>query len=184
MKLLKGEISFWNEDTNSLNFVDLFGKAIYRYDYYADELYKATIDQLNWVSFALPIEGQRNRYLVGSNDTALLIDWDGKSSTVTKVREVFNIEANTYLNAVAIGLNGELITGGFGAAFCMNTANLSFYQFSEDGELSSSSGHHKSTIGLEINTAENILYQLDACQKHINAFDYNPQNGDLCKDRD
>lgn len=181
MNLVKGDKPFWDKNTNSLYFGDLFGKAFYRYDYDGDEVFKATVDGDHGISFILPVDGRKDRFLVGADGTAIMIDWDGESSKATKVKDVFSIAENTFVDAAVVGPNNNIIAGGFGAALCKNAPDLALYEYTNDKQLYSLDSHYTSTIGLAINTKWNILYQLDACEKHINAFDYNPKNGDLCK---
>lgn len=180
--MVVGDVPFWDDDTNSLYYIDLFGKAFYRYSYDEDKVYKLVVDSASYATFIQPIEGHRNRFLIGINGTASVFNWDGHSSEAAKVKDVFSIAPNTNFNSFTVGPNNDFIAGGFGGVFCGSEANISLYQYdAATGELCSGEAHYKSITGLALNEKENTLYNLDACTQTIKALDYNPQNGDLCK---
>lgn len=59
---------------NSLYYVDLFGKAYYRYSYNGDNVYKLVVDSFSYADFSMPIDCKKNCVLIGltvgaNNDT-------------------------------------------------------------------------------------------------------------------
>jgi gluconolactonase len=85
-----GEGPHWDVATQSLYFVDIFGKAIYKYNPSAERLTKAVIgecqfnkqhfkDQVcvgtNHVTFIIPIEGQKNKFLISIGRTLAIVTW-------------------------------------------------------------------------------------------------------------
>lgn len=180
--LVVGNNAFWDDATNSVYYNDLFGRAFYRYSYDKNKVYKTVVDKYSFATFIQPIQGRKNRFLVGLNGTVVKIKWNGRSSTATRVRDIFTIAPKTNFNSFTVGPNNDFITGGFGNAFCANPSNVSLYQYDAvNDDLISSVSRGRSIIGLVVNEKKNILYLLEACTKVLYAYDYDAVNRDLCK---
>lgn len=169
----------WDDETNSLYYSDYYGDSIFRYAYEENRTYRATVTNGSIIGFILPIDGDTEHFVAGMGRTAGIIRWDGQSSKATREDDLFNIAPNTNLLGVGVGPNNEIYGGGLSHRFCGIPANLSFYEYTN--ELRSVNRRLKSTTGIEINEKRNILYHLDSCTKTILGYDYNSQNGALCK---
>lgn len=159
----------------------MFGKAYYRYSLDEDKVYKLVVDSSAYAGFIMPIEGRKNRFLIGFNGTAVMIKWDGISSTATRVKNVFSIAADTILGGIMVTANNEFFAGGFTSALCTQLPTLSLYEYTQNKDLVTVFTYFKSTIGLALNEKKNVLYHLDTCTKQISAFDYDPSDGHLCE---
>lgn len=182
-ELFFGGPSVWDDDTNSLYFVDLFTSQFCRYSVDDDTVYKAIVPgrTADYSGFIAPIKGRRNRFLVALNENMVVLKWNGVSSTATIDRTIFTVTPKLILNALLVGPNNNWFFGGFANTFCQNPANLSLYEYNQNKELSVAASGFSTTIGLVLYEKKNIVYQLDACAQIIYAYNYNPFTGHLCE---
>lgn len=179
-RALFNQNSFWDDETNSLYFVDLFGKLLFCYNYSNNEVRSLTVEGIVNPGYFMPIRGSHNLYAVGSNETAYLIHWDGVSKTGTIDQEVFQVKRDTFLNSPWVSSRGEFYVSNFGPSFCAGEPELAQYGFTYNNHLLVFSDHYVSTTGAVLVERERIFYHLDGCRKTISAFDWNPFTGHLC----
>lgn len=76
-----GEGPHWDEHTQSLYYVDIYGKesSILRYDYKENKVYSAKIDREPVVSFIIPVANAVDQYAVGIGRRVGIVTWDGFS---------------------------------------------------------------------------------------------------------
>lgn len=76
-----GEGPHWDEKTQSLYYVDIYGKegSILRYDYKENKVYSAKIDGEEVVSFIIPVANTIGQYAVGIRKRLGVVEWDGVS---------------------------------------------------------------------------------------------------------
>ncbi|XP_019870746.2 uncharacterized protein LOC109599228 [Aethina tumida] len=77
-----GEGPHWDVATQSLYYVDIFGKAIHRYVPATKKHTKAIIGT-GPVSLIIPVEGQKDKYLISIGRTLAVVTWDGESDKVS-----------------------------------------------------------------------------------------------------
>lgn len=169
----------WDAKTNSLYFADVFGKLLVRYSYEEKKIYPTSVNGLQLPGFFFPVEGYLNKFLVGANDSAVIIEWDGRSPTATSLCTLFSIPAG--INSALVGPSGDIYVGSYGPKFCSEKPEFSLYDYTTNGCLITVSDGLVATVGIAIDAARRILYQLDGCTKIITAFPWNPFTGRLCK---
>lgn len=76
-----GEGPHWDERTQSLYYVDIYGKegTVLRYDYKENKVYSASIDGEEVVSFIIPVANTAGQYAVGIRKRVGIIEWNGVS---------------------------------------------------------------------------------------------------------
>lgn len=178
--LVVGSQSTWDDNTNSLYYVDLFGGAFCRYSVDDDAVYKTTIGA-GYAGFITPIEGQQNRFLVALDEKVIVMKWDGVSRTASKEKTLLTIRPKLHLNSITVGVNNDIFIGGFTDAVCQNPTNMSLYRYTQNNGLAEVADGFVAVVGLAFNYRANILYQMDACTHIITAYNYNPLSGALCK---
>lgn len=72
-EVLFGQNPHWDVETNSLYFVDLFGKLLIRYSYTNQKLDWLKVDGIETPGYFMPIQCSFDRYAVGANDTAYIM---------------------------------------------------------------------------------------------------------------
>lgn len=160
-------------------FVDYFGVLLFRYSLLDNTTQTLTVDGVTYPAFFVPVEGSSDKYVVGSNQSAYIIDWDGSSDRGTIERTVFTVAPDSLLNSAFTTATGELYTGTYGPTYCAGTPTQSFYRYTEADGLEVISSHFTSTVGTVI--IENTLYHLDGCQQLLSAFDRDPTTGALSR---
>lgn len=170
----------WDDETDSLYFVDEFGKLLYRYSYAINQLDWLTVDGVENPGFFMPIRSSRTQYAVGSDETTFLINWDGHSKVGTIDQEVFSVKPDSFLSSAWVSSRGQLYVGNYGGEFCSERPVFEQYSYKKNNELSVYATHYVSTVGAVLIEEERTFYHLDACRRTITAFDWNPFTGRLC----
>lgn len=152
---------------------------MFRYNLTANTTQSLTIDGIIYPSFFVPIEDSEDEYLVGSNQSAYVVSWDGSSDQGQIERTVFTVAENSLLNNAYTTDIGELFTGTYGPTYCAGSPTQGYYRYTKTNGLELISDHFTSTVGTVI--IGDILYHLDGCQQLLSAFDRDSQTGALSK---
>lgn len=183
-QLKLGEKPYWSN--GNLYYVDLLTGAIYRYAYCEDKLYTATIAGNQTTSgFIVPFKNNANQFIVGLDNVATVISWDGVSSTATQVRTLFTGRSQTTLNGLLVSPQNDLYSGNLDTVnYCGASPKQQVYQYLRDQTFAEVANNMGSTAGMVLIEKTNTVYQIDGCLKALNAFTWNPLTGELCKDID
>lgn len=187
--------SHWDENSNSLYYCDLFRNdscVIMRYSCDEDRVYCATVEDVEFVVFIIPIEGAHDRFVVGSNKTVEEIKWDGKSPKAKRIRTLFEAENCTEfeINTFSFGKAdpyGRLFCGTRRGDVCRGLDTIPTY-----GNLFRLSADKppvtvikpktiRFTNGITVDAKKNKFHLIDSCAFNIQSFDYCPHTGDICK---
>ena len=179
-QVLVGGKPFWNN--GNLFYVDMFGKALYRYSFAEDKAYKTVIagnDKMTGIF--LPIKNNPNQYIVGMGNTVGTISWDGHSASATKVRELFHVAPTSTLNGLFVSPKNDFYTGDYDSArFCGAPQRQSVFGYLRNKQLKTFATDTESSAGMVLIEATNTVYHIDACLQVIKSFKWNPSNGELC----
>lgn len=165
-------------------------RNIQRYDYIGKKLYSAAIDGVPAPSFLIPIENSENRFLVGHriNRTFYEIEWNGKDSSATIVREIFDVEtaskyATNFVNIGKASPSKHLFFGTNVGGICGDSGpvNASLYLYNELFGVKQLVKNVIASSGLAWNRKSNKLYYIDSCKYDIREFDWNPENDSICE---
>ncbi|KAJ8944500.1 hypothetical protein NQ318_011758 [Aromia moschata] len=88
-----GEAPHWDEETQSLYFVDIFGESIHKYVPATKKHTKAIIGT-NHVSIIIPVKGQKDKFVISIGREIALVTWDGESETVSEVKKLYEVDNN------------------------------------------------------------------------------------------
>ncbi|XP_023312824.1 regucalcin-like [Anoplophora glabripennis] len=86
-----GEGPHWDAETQSLYFVDIFGKSIHKYVPVTKKHTKAVIGT-NHVSLIIPVRGEKDKFLISIGRELAIVTWDGESEKVSNVRKLFEVD--------------------------------------------------------------------------------------------
>lgn len=159
--------------------VDLFGAALVSYSYIDNSFRTITVEGIDNPAIFLPVSGTTDQYVVSTNETAFLIQWDGESDTASKGDILFEMPG--HIDSAFVGPNGNFYVGDFDTSYCLHAPTYGLYSYSAQDGLSSYANDFGSTVGGVIIEEDQIYYHLDACQHELSAFDWDPVTGDLCK---
>lgn len=177
-----GAKPMWSDYTESVYFVDIIGHKICRYSPGENTVYKATIDNGNYTGYISPIDGEPNSYIVGTDNLAVKVNWDGSSPTATKGDTLFEIEPGTnFLTLFVSPNNSSMYFGGYKTTFCRDHEDLPLYYYTPSKGKSVVASNFKSITGLALDEKRNVLYVMDSCGTAASAFDFDPTDGSLCK---
>lgn len=190
-KSLCGEGPHWDVATQSLYYIDIYGpeSTILRYDFNEDKTYAAKVDNEPLMTFVLPVEGTTDEFLVGTNSTAKVICWDGKSPKAQYVRDAFQVDdiPTNRFNDAKCDPSGRFFGGTQRFAECegqFHLPNASLYSYDCEHGLRKLRSNVLISNGLTWNTKTNKFYYIDSCSHELIEYDYNSATGDICKSHD
>lgn len=88
-----GEGPHWDIQTQSLYFVDIFGKAVHKYIPASGKHYKAAVGKQ--VSIIIPVKGNCQQFLVSLERDISIITWDGVSEKPSKIEKISEVDVGT-----------------------------------------------------------------------------------------
>ncbi|KAJ8967886.1 hypothetical protein NQ314_002591 [Rhamnusium bicolor] len=172
----------WDEETQALYFVDIPGKAIYKYVPATKKITKASTG-LKHVSLIIPIKGQKDKFLVTLDRELSVISWDGESDKITVDEVITEIENNpeTIHNRFNDGKcdpSGRLWAGSISLSESgeFQSGNGSFYSFEKNKVTKFISGVTISN-GIAFITERKKMYYIDSPKQTIDELDFDIVNG-------
>ncbi|GJQ86433.1 hypothetical protein Trydic_g10340 [Trypoxylus dichotomus] len=173
-----GEGPFWDESSQSVFFVDILGKSVYRYTPSTNTYVKAVVGEKR-VSFIIPIEGQQNKFAIGYGNELALLTWDGVSSKIdgletlaalqdTDKYHVFNDGKADPSGRIWAGIYMLKSTEGFD----MEKNAASLFVLRPDKTLGVLTSGITLSNGLAWNEKINKFYYVDSTPAEVYQFDY------------
>ncbi|KAJ6648676.1 Regucalcin [Pseudolycoriella hygida] len=181
----------WDENTQSLYYVDIEGPdaTLLRYDFAEQKTYSATMDDEPILTFILPVVNTTDEFLVGTQNRAILIQWDGKSTKGQLLRSVFEIptdfsfKPNRFNGAKADPI-GNFVGGTQYANDCLNHSTTAYlYHYNPIKGLTTIRSNLFISNGLTWSEKTNKLYYIDSCVPKVSEFDYDIATGSLSNER-
>lgn len=192
-KSVIGEGPHWDEESQSLYYVDIFGTeySVLRYCPMENKTYGATIDGEPVVSFIIPLEGRKNQFAVGIGQRVGIIKWNGKSRKAKLSRialEVENCPGPEYrgnrFNDGKADPHGRVFAGTMRKEECDHPEIQTYgnlFRFG-DGEPPATVSDPKSiqiSNGLAWNEKRGKMYYINSCDYNVAEFDYDPSTGNI-----
>ncbi|RZC37252.1 SGL domain containing protein [Asbolus verrucosus] len=185
-----GEGPHWDVESQSLYFVDIYGKAIHRYIPATKKHTKAVIGT-NHVSFIIPVEGQKNKFLLGIGRDLAVVTWDGESEKVSNVEKIYEVDntpetLNNRFNDAKCDASGRLWAGTMGAQ------PVNGYVEPHKGRLISMGPKNQITThltkvgisnGLAWSSDNKYFYYIDTHKGTVDQYDFDIKSGTIsnCK---
>ncbi|KAI4465925.1 regucalcin [Holotrichia oblita] len=172
-----GESPFWDEKSQTLYFVDIFGKSVQRYSPRTKDYVRAVVGEKN-VSFIIPVEGQDNTFVIGYGNEVAKLVWDGVSDKIDSLETIAELkntsERSHRFNDGKADPNGQLWAGVFipkvGGGFTPNAGSL--YALTSNNTLKTLTTDMTLSNGLAWNESINKFYFIDSAAGEIYQFDY------------
>ncbi|KAF5304483.1 hypothetical protein FQA39_LY09679 [Lamprigera yunnana] len=175
-----GEGPHWDIPSQCLYYVDIFGQYIHKYVPSTNTHTKAKI-QGGPVTFAIPVEGKENNFVIGLGRKIAEVVWDGVSEVVTSLEELVEVDnehglTNNRFNDAKADPSGRLWAGTMGPE--PEIGKLEH----EKGTLFTLNGRHnvkkhlkKVSIanGLAWNTKLKKMYYIDSPLRTVDQYDFN-----------
>lgn len=184
-----GTRTHWQEELQSLFYVDIFGTeaSILRYDVRENEVYTATVDQEPAVSFIIPIADKPEKYAIGIGRRVGIVRWDGKSPQVSVESIAFEVDHgkdNTRFNDAKADPFGRFYGGTMRYENLGNFFEIAagtFYRYVPDEGPTELLHNIYISNGLAWDKKRNKFYYIDSCKMDVKEYDYEPASGDICK---
>ncbi|XP_044267326.1 regucalcin-like isoform X1 [Tribolium madens] len=179
-----GEGPHWDAETQSLYFVDIYGKAIHKYVPATKKHTKAVIG-INHVSLIIPVQDQKNKFLISIGRDLNIVTWDGESETVSHMEKIYEIDnkpntLNNRFNDGKCDALGRLWAGSMGAQPVPGHVELnkgSFISLESRGKAKT----HLTKVGISNGLAwsldNNYLYYIDSQKNTVDRYDFDLQKG-------
>jgi len=176
------------DDSNEqqLLYVDIFGSpspCVHRVDLTGKQT-KVNIPGLGGVSFVIPVEGMPGQFVISTQRTLVLMEWDGHSPNPTRLTNLLTVEpgtpGNRFNDAKCDALGrlwaGTIVEGGSPAG----SGNL--YKISEGVITTMVTGINTSN-GICWNKENTLMYYIDTPTRKVDVFDYNHVAGTISNRR-
>lgn len=150
-------------------------------------MYSASIGNLS-TAFIIPLQDCEDKFIISNGLTVKLIEWNGSSSKVRVIRDVFSLEnvkkyAGTGWDIAKISPLCQFYGGTYRLTICADTTNenAALFQYTKSHEVKRRIKHLKLTGDFEWNTDKNLFYINDCCRKTLVEFKWNPVTGTFCE---
>ncbi|CAH1118001.1 unnamed protein product [Phaedon cochleariae] len=167
----------WDIATQSAIFVDIPNSDVYKYDENTGKVTKAKVGN-EPLAFMFPVEGTNNKFIAGLGRKLVFVDWDGKSSQVSKVETIVEVEKEeelkgNRLNGAKVDPWGRLWAGTMGATNSDGSTvrgRGALYSL-EKGKLKKHLGGIGISNGLAWDTQKMKMYYIDTLEPCVTQFD-------------
>ncbi|KAK4883060.1 hypothetical protein RN001_006379 [Aquatica leii] len=178
---LLAEGPHWDDETQSLYFVDIVGRSVNKYVPSTKKHTQLKFDKNP--SFIIPVKGYSDRFIVSLNKDITLLTWDGVSSAPTKMETIATFDntpekSENRLNDGKADPLGNLWAGTMNMGSDHTTGTL------VQGTLSSLSNkevkEHVSNVcisnGLAWSKDSKKFYYIDSAVRRVDQFDFDAKN--------
>lgn len=181
-----GEAPHWDDESQSLYYVDIIGMSIHKYTPSTKKYHKASVG-LNQASFIIPIHGEKNQFVVSLGREIARIFWNNDDiRIIEKLAEVEKSEEFHYnrFNDGKCDSSGRLWAG------TINTKSESPLVFPPRGTLYSLDknkkiGEHLTGLrisnGLAFDEKRGKMFFIDSSKRTIDQYDIDVSGGKICK---
>ncbi|XP_022902392.1 regucalcin-like [Onthophagus taurus] len=174
------EAPFWDEETQSLYFVDTNDRAIHRYSPH-DKFHVRALLGLTHSTFAIPIENNNNKYVISHGNKLSILTWDGKSERGQNIQVLSSLDEVP--NGNYIWCDGKVDPTGKLWAGAMIIKTMGGFEEKTGTlynlELNKQIKRHFNSLtipnGLAWNSVTNKFYFIDSPTRRIEQFDYDPE---------
>ncbi|KAJ3654214.1 hypothetical protein Zmor_013416 [Zophobas morio] len=185
-----GEGPHWDTQTQSLYFVDIYGKAIHKYVPSTKKHTKAVIGT-NHVSLIVPVEGQKDKFLVSVGRDLVIVTWDGLSEKISHQEKIYEVDdhPDTLTNRFNDGkcdASGRLWAGSMGPQPVngyVEPHKGCFVSFGPNKQVKT----HMTKVGISNGLAWSLdnkhFYYIDTHKGTVDQYDFDLKNGTIsnCK---
>ncbi|XP_058468163.1 regucalcin-like [Malaya genurostris] len=184
-----GEGPHWCSEQQSLYYNDIYGGTIHRYDYIGNTTYTAKIDGYSVISFIIPVKNETSQFIIGTERSITLIEWDGVSQKAKYIETVGEVEANLsdnrfndakidpcgrfYGGTMRLEEKGDIFEARLGSFYRYDAQRKQFVVLKENVGVSN---------GLCWNETLNLFYYIDSCDLDVKEYSFD-SNGNLSNER-
>ncbi|XP_069695228.1 regucalcin-like [Periplaneta americana] len=186
-----GEGPHWDHESQALYYVDIPGSTVNKY---VPATNKHTTVKIEGgpVSFVIPLEGAKDKFVISVGRNVSIMTWDGESDTPADVKHVCTIDTdkeslNNRLNDGKADPTGRLWAGtmgpDIGSASEFPPEVGSLYSFSKDWNATKHLTKITISNGLAWTEDQKLMYYIDSPTRKIYVFDFDAKNGKISNKR-
>ncbi|KAL7633389.1 UNVERIFIED_CONTAM: hypothetical protein RMT77_016260 [Armadillidium vulgare] len=189
-----GEGPHWNEEDQTLIFVDIVNGNIHRYFLQTQRMQNAHLEDIgtgSTVSFIIPVEGAEDIFIVSVGTSIALIKWSPAEpeNQTKKPILLLSLDAkegqHVQFNDAKCDSKGRLYIGttikDIEKLFGENFGSL--YSIDSDLKISRLVSNVRISNGLAWSKDNKTLYYIDTLELRVDAFDYSFETGDITNRR-
>ncbi|XP_075228149.1 uncharacterized protein LOC142328329 [Lycorma delicatula] len=188
--LVLGEGPHWDIATQTLYFVDIFKGSVHSYKPSTNEHFSAVIGDGHLpVSLIIPVEGEKNTFIISLKNDIAIISWDGKSSKASEPNVIASVEPKDNTNRINDGkadAKGRLWAGTMGQPGGPDGKTFepvgAFYRI-----VKNNVSKHLSNItianGLAWSSNNKKLYYIDSFKFRVDSYDYDVESGKISNEK-
>ncbi|CAG0913398.1 unnamed protein product [Notodromas monacha] len=182
--LTVGEGPHYIEEENALVFVDIPAHTVFRYDCNTGSVTKGVIPDVKEIGFIIPVREERNKFLIGADQTVAILEWDGKDAdnlTVKVVDSVDELKGNRF-NDAKCDRSGRLWLGTMGSEESpgeVKKHTAALYSLNSSGSLEKKLKDVSLSNGLGWSPDDSVFYYVDSVEMRVDAFDFNIKEGTI-----
>ncbi|XP_017785355.1 PREDICTED: uncharacterized protein LOC108568659 [Nicrophorus vespilloides] len=180
-----GEGPHWDQQTQSLYYVDIFEKTINKYTPATESHSKAQLDE--HVSVIIPKDREPHKFIVTMNRKIVEIEWDGVNPCVKILKTLAEVDNESSVNTNRINdgkcdPHGRLWFGTMGeepinGQIAPNKGSL--FSLDSRGNVSKHVTNIWISNGLSWNADRTKFYYIDSVRFSIDEFDYDDETGQI-----
>ncbi|XP_031618282.1 regucalcin-like isoform X2 [Contarinia nasturtii] len=132
----------------------------------------------------------KHRFIIGNGLDVILMEWNGKSSTIRLIRAAFRVHnahkySKTVWSLARISPTFQFYAGTFCETICGDTdsENAALFQYIKPNHVTRRIKHFKLAGDFEWNIEERLMYVINSCCRTLLEFQWNPETGALCHGR-
>ncbi|KAJ3654213.1 hypothetical protein Zmor_013416 [Zophobas morio] len=185
-----GEAPHWDPEAQTLYYVDILGMSIYQYEPATKKVSKASVG-LNLVSFIIPVEGEKNQFIVSLGREIVRIFWNSELQDVRVIEQLAEVEQapeffESRFNDGKCDPLGRLWAGTF------NTVSEKPLDYPPKGALYSLNSERqiqqhlkglRLSNGIAFNIKLKAMYFIDSGKGTIDQYDFDIKAGTISKCR-
>nr|XP_046478757.1 regucalcin-like [Neodiprion pinetum] len=189
-KLGLGEGPYWDHVAQVLYYVNVLESTIFKYEPSTEKFTQVIVDKdkKSSVSFVIPVEGIKDKFVIGYGNKLALLTWNGISTYPTNLEILISLNeaTDTVFNDGKVDARGRLWTGTVFPGVITGSQERRGELYSMNSQEKCVTSHATGigiSNGLAWSTDHKIFYYIDSLNNTVDAFDYNINSGELSNRR-
>ncbi|CAG7727234.1 unnamed protein product [Allacma fusca] len=185
--ILLGEGPHWSAEKQELIYVDLPGKHVHRYVPATGKDYSVGLN--GRVTFVIPIESEKNKYVISLERDIAVLEWDGVSHEYTSLKTIHTVEHDypkNRFNDAKCDPQGRIWTGTMGdepTPGNVDPGKGNIYCLDLEGKLNLHVDKIGISNGLAWSKDSTKFFYIDSVAYSVDVFDFNAAAGTISNRR-
>ncbi|XP_054272316.1 regucalcin-like [Macrosteles quadrilineatus] len=179
-----GEGPYWDEENQTLFYVDIFKHSIHSYRPQTDEHHVVEVDSEGQpVSLIVKVKGEQTKFVISVKNSLATVHWDGLSTKSLKPEVIVNLEGSdnpTRINDGKCDPSNRLWAGTMSSKKEDHTKEVgSFYLLQHDKKVVKHLSNVSISNGLAWSLDKKKMYYIDSLKYGIDSYDYDETSGTI-----